>query len=68
MGIGRGFPSIPNDVQFGKIHVSIRGDEDELEKLLAKFKSNGAKVLEEVTPRPWGFKDFSVAGEAVSCW
>ncbi|KAF7198449.1 hypothetical protein HII31_00188 [Pseudocercospora fuligena] len=56
----RTFPSIPNDVQFGKVHISIAGDEDELEKLLKKFEDAGAKVLREVKYQPWGLKDFEV--------
>ncbi|EME79657.1 uncharacterized protein MYCFIDRAFT_212277 [Pseudocercospora fijiensis CIRAD86] len=56
----RTFPSIPNDVQFGKVHIRISGDDDELERLLKKFEAAGAKVLRGVEFQPWGLKDFEV--------
>lgn len=56
----RGFPNIPNDVQFGKVYIRIDGDDDELEKLAEKFKANKAKVLGDVETKPWGLRDLTV--------
>lgn len=60
MCAGRGFPNIPNDVQFGKVYIRIDGDDDELEKLAEKFKANKAKVLGDVETKPWGLRDLTV--------
>ncbi|KAM3416228.1 hypothetical protein BST61_g7834 [Cercospora zeina] len=56
----RGFPNIPNDVEFGKVHIRVSGEDDELEKLFETFVANGVKVLEEVKAMPWGLKHFAV--------
>lgn len=61
--IGRTFPDIPNDVAFGKVHIRIAGEEDELEKLVQGFKKRGAKVVTEVTHKAWGLKNFTVTGK-----
>lgn len=61
--LGRGFPGIENDVQFGKVHISISGDEeDELERLLERFEKAGARITKRIERRPWGLKDFEVRG------
>lgn len=60
MYTGRGFPDIPNDVQFGKVYIRIEGDDDELEKLAEKFKANKAKVLGDIQTKPWGLRDLTL--------
>lgn len=57
---GRGFPNIPNDVQFGKVYIRIDGDDDELEKLAETFRANKAKVLGDIDTKPWGLRDLTV--------
>ncbi|KAF2171885.1 hypothetical protein M409DRAFT_18117 [Zasmidium cellare ATCC 36951] len=56
----RTFPDIPDDVAFGKVHIRIAGDEDELEKLFEVLQTKGAKVVTEVTHKAWGLKHFAV--------
>ncbi|KAK4502912.1 hypothetical protein PRZ48_006339 [Zasmidium cellare] len=56
----RTFPDIPNDVAFGKVHIRISGEEDELEKLFEGFKTKGARMHTEVTHKAWGLKNFAV--------
>lgn len=59
---GRGFPNIPNDVAFGKVHIRVAGAEDELERLFERYSENGAKILSKVAKMPWGLKQFEVTG------
>ncbi|KAK7747841.1 hypothetical protein SLS53_001090 [Cytospora paraplurivora] len=56
----RGFPDIPEDVQFGKVYIRLEGDEDELEKLAEKLKTNKANVVGDIVTKPWGLKDLTV--------
>lgn len=60
MRTGRGFPDIPEDVQFGKVYIRIEGDDDELEQLAEKLKANKANVLGGIETKPWGLKDLTV--------
>ncbi|KAF2754387.1 hypothetical protein EJ05DRAFT_479379 [Pseudovirgaria hyperparasitica] len=56
----RGFPGIENDVQCGKIYITIGGEADELEMLHQKLVEKKALVKGSVSVKPWGLKDATV--------
>jgi catechol 2,3-dioxygenase-like lactoylglutathione lyase family enzyme len=58
----RGFPDLPDDAAFGKVYIRLAGTEsDELEKFLESVRGKGVKVRNEITTKPWGLKDFTIA-------
>ncbi|KAK5084814.1 hypothetical protein LTR05_005893 [Lithohypha guttulata] len=57
----RGFPDLPEDTAFGKIYIRIEGEEDELSELLKKYRKGGAVVKNDMSVKPWGLRDFTIA-------
>jgi len=64
----RGFPDLSEDAAFGKIYIRMGGEANELDELLEKYRKLGAVVRNEMSVKPWGLKDFTVADPDGVCF